>query len=415
MYGFAVIVVVIYVLPETEYAAFALFQSVFLIICVLSDSIFLQPMVKFASEHEAEVEQVLAASFNLYTVVMLVCGIGFALASAPIADLYHSPALGTMLLWLPAALILNIFRGIGIRLLQVSYRIKQIFWIDLAYYGSIIFLTVLFHSLGSFKTGMDFLKFNIIGGVISSTVAIYYGWASFRAMPLLHVPRGEYGKLLTFAKFQAGTSILQTLQQWADVLIVGIYTPPSISLYQVALYSAAKTLYRVFDAVREGATLLIVPVASRMHTAGEKDKLSELVEKMLFVAFAVMVPVSLVLALGAEPLMKLFKYHDKFPGIEPVFEVLILSGFILPLVLVSTNVLIGIGRVKGLFFAMLVATLVFFVLNRLLVPDMHSVGAALAVLISTGIMGILTFIDMRRELSISARGVARSIKNLKSS
>jgi O-antigen/teichoic acid export membrane protein len=62
---------------------------------------------------------------------------------------------------------------------------------------------------------------------------------------------------------------------------------------------------------------------------------------------------------------------------------------------------------------MLAATLIFFALNRLLVPTMQSTGAALAVLASTAVMGILTFIDMRRELSISARGVARQVKDVR--
>jgi hypothetical protein len=44
---------------------------------------------------------------------------------------------------------------------------------------------------------------------------------------------------------------------------------------------------------------------------------------------------------------------------------------------------------------------------------MQSTGAALAVLASTGVMGILTFFDMRRELSISARGVARQAKDVR--
>lgn len=404
LYGFAVIFVVILVLPEQEYAAFALFQSIFIIICVLSDSIFLQPMVKFASEHEAEVNLILAASFNLYVLVMLAVGTGFAVASAPLTKLFANTEFGVMLLWMPVVIAVNIFRGIGIRYLQISYRISNIFWVDLSYYGSMIVMTVLAHSLGMFHTGMDFLYINAIGGAFSSIVAFSYCRTAFLSMPLFRVPRKEYGKLISFAKFQAGTSALLTLQQWADVLVVGVYAPA-----YVALFSAAKTLYRGFDAVREGATLLIVPVASKMHTSGDKEGLSALVEKMLFFAFALLVPVSLVLALGADLLMSIF-YKNKFPGIADVFRILILCGFTLPLSLVATNVLIGTGHVKGLFFSTLTATIVFFGLNRLLVPTMQAEGAALAVFASTTVLGILTFFVMRRELSVSARGVLKQVR-----
>ncbi|MDP4220336.1 MAG: oligosaccharide flippase family protein [Bacteroidota bacterium] len=405
--GFTILLVVIAVLPSSEWAAFSLFQSIFLIICVLADSIFLQPMVKFASEHEAEVEEVLAASFNLYLIVMLVSGAGFAIFADAAGKLFASPELGMMLPWLPLLLALNIFRNVGIRYLQISYKIPHIFWIDLAFFGSITLMTILANSLRIFHTAMDFVTINIIGSGLSSIVAIIYGRKAFREMPLLTVPRNEYGKLLSFAKFQAGTSALLTFQQWADVLIVGVYAPA-----YVALYSAAKTLYRFFDAVREGATLLIVPVASRLHTSGDGKKLSELVEKLLFLAFAVLVPISLILALGANMLMDIF-YKGKFPGITPVFEVLILTGFTLPLALVATNVLIGIGRVKGLFLSVLGGTIIFFAMNRLLVPQMNATGAALSVLASTTATGIFAFIAMRRELSITAAGILRGVKSIR--
>ena len=248
---------------------------------------------------------------------------------------------------------------------------------------------------------MDFMLINLIGGALSSLVAIMYSRKAFRAMPLLHVPKNEYSKLLSFAKFQAGTSALLTIQQWADVLVVGVYAPA-----YVALYSAAKTLYRFFDAVREGATLLIVPIASRLHSSGDSKKLSDLVEKMLFLAFAALVPISLTLALGSDLLMNIF-YKGKFPGIAQVFQILILTGFTLPLALVSTNVLIGIGRAKGLFLSVLGGTIIFFTLNRLLVPSMAATGAALSVLASTTAIGIFSFIAMRRELGITMRGMMK--------
>ncbi len=359
-------------------------------------------MVKFASEHKAEVEEVLAASFNLYSITMMVFGFGFALFAGNSGDLFRSPELGKMLPWLPLMLSLNIFRNVGIRYLQISYRISDIFFVDLAFFGSITLITILANSLGMFHTAMDFLVINIIGGGLSSVVAILYARQAFLQMPLLTVPRNEYGKLLSFAKFQAGTSALLTIQQWADVLIVGVYAPA-----YVALYSAAKTLYRFFDAVKEGATLLVVPITSRLHTAGDSDKLSALVEKMLFLSFIALVPISLILALGSDLLMNIF-YHGKFPGISSVFEILILTGFTLPLALVSVNVLIGIGKAKSLFLSVLGGTLIFYAMGRILTPSMQAQGMALAVLASSTAIGFFAFISMRKEIGVSVRKMVRS-------
>ncbi len=211
LYGFGVILLVVNILPRPEWGAFSLFQSIFLILCVLADSIFLQPMVKFAAEHEAEVPQVLAGGFNLYTVTML--GTGFIIAAfAPsFATIFSSQELGEMLRFLPLFLALSIFRNVGIRYLQIELQINAIFWVDLALFGSVVILTVLASALGLFHTAMDFLYLNIIGAALSSIVAIAFCWQAFFTMPLLRVPRDEYGRMLSFAKFQAGTSALLTL------------------------------------------------------------------------------------------------------------------------------------------------------------------------------------------------------------
>lgn len=401
--------IVVSALPDTEWGVFNIYQSIFLLICFIADSIFLQPMVKFASEHEAEIPNALGASFILY-VGSIIFGAMLCFGTMNfIADIYNSPELLELLKWMPLLLIAHIIRNVGIRYLQALYKIKFIFWVDIVFFGTIVLLSIIAKNNGTLVTGLDFVKINLIGGLCSSAIAFVFCWKGFSEMPILRVPKDEYSKLLSFAKYQAGTSILQQLQQWSDTLIIGIYYPPK----EVAVYASAKLLYRLFDAVKEGATLLIVPIASRLHSVGDKEKLSTLVEQLLFLAFMVLVPVSLVLAFGSDTLMHIF-YKDKFPGIDAVFQILILSGIVLPLYLVATNVLIGIGNVKGLFLSMLGGTLIFFAMNRILVPDMASVGAAIAVLVSIAAIGIFGFIAMRKELSISARGIFASIKDIKS-
>jgi O-antigen/teichoic acid export membrane protein len=402
LYGFGVIVLVINVLPSEEWGAFSLFQSIFLILCVLSDSIFLQPMVKFASEHEAEVPHVLAGSFNLYTATILLTGVIFAMLSASLAHVFTSPELGAMLPLLPALLVLNIFRNVGIRYLQIFLKIHAIFWVDLAFFGSILILTVLANALGLFHTAIDFLYLNMIGGALSSLVAIVFCSTAFFRMPLFRVPRHEYGRMLSFAKFQAGTSALLTLQQWSDVLIVGVFYTPS----EVAVYNAAKTIYRFLDAVREGATLLVVPVTSKLYTQRDFAGLSALLEKLLFVAFAALVPISFVLALGANIIFHIL-YKGQYDAGATVFQIMILSGFTLPLSLIGTNALIGMGKAKSLFLATIGAVATFFAASYLLTPLMASRGEALAVFISMTVLAFLQFFAMRSEIDLSARGIMR--------
>jgi O-antigen/teichoic acid export membrane protein len=400
LYGFGVILLVVNILPRPEWGAFSLFQSIFLILCVLADSIFLQPMVKFAAEHEAEVPQILAGGFNLYTVTMLGMGFIIAALASSFATIFTSPELGEMLRFLPLFLALSIFRNVGIRYLQIELQINAIFWVDLALFGSVLILTVLASALGLFHTAMDFMFINIIGAVLSSIVALTFCWQAFFTMPIFRVPRDEYGRMLTFAKFQAGTSALLTLQQWSDVLIVGLFYNPS----EVAVYNAAKTIYRFLDAVREGATLLVVPMTSKLYTQRDFKGLSTLIEQLLFGAFALLVPISFVLAVGAPLLFKIL-YHGQYDAGAVVFQIMILSGFTLPLALVGTNALIGMGKAKDLFLATLGAVTIFFISSYILAPRMASRGEALAVFISMTFLAFFQFFAMRTELGLSAKGI----------
>jgi stage V sporulation protein B len=402
LYGFGVIVLVVNILPPTEWGAFSLFQSIFLILCVLSDSIFLQPMVKFAAEHEAEVPQVLAGGFNLYTITMLVMGVIIAACAPGLATIFTSPELGSMLEFLPLLIVLSIFRNVGIRYLQIDLRINAIFWVDLAFFGSILIGTVLIGALGLFHTATDFMYLNMVGAALSSVVTLFFCSRAFRAMPLFRVPKYEYGRMLSFAKFQAGTSALLTLQQWSDVLIVGLF----FNLREVAVYNAAKTIYRFLDAVREGATLLVVPMTSKLYTQRDFKGLSTLIEKLLFGAFALLVPISFVLAVGA-PLIFSILYKGQYDAGAVVFQIMILSGFTLPLALIGTNALIGMGKAKDLFKATLGAVTIFFISSYILVPRMASRGEALAVFISMTVLAFLQFFAMRKELGLSAKGIWR--------
>ncbi len=404
LYGFGVIILVVNFLPKPEWGAFSLFQSIFLIVCVLADSIFLQPMVKFATEHEAEVPIVLAGGFNLYTTTMLITGFIIAACAPGFAAIFTSPELGTMLKFLPLFLALSIFRNVGIRYLQIDLRINAIFWVDLAFFGSILTLTVLAGALGLFHAATDFMYLNIIGAAISSLVAICFCSKALFSMPLFRVPRNEYGRMLSFAKFQAGTSALLTLQQGSDVLMVGLFYNPS----EVAVYSAAKNIYRFLDAVREGATLLVVPMTSKLYTQRDFKGLSTLIEQLLFGAFALLVPISFVLAVGA-PLIFSILYKGQYDAGAVVFQIMIVSGFSLPLALIGTNALIGMGKAKDLFLATLGAVTIFFIASYFLVPRMASRGEALAVFISMTVLAFLQFFAMKKELELSSKGIWKRV------
>src|SRR5206468_12008888 len=108
------------------------------------------------------------------------------------------------------------------------------------------------------------------------------------------------------------------------------------------------------------------------------------------------------LAILANPLFSII-YKGKYDASAPVFQVLILSGFTLPMAIIAMNVLIGMGKVKSLFLATLGSTIIFFTLNYLLVPPLAGTGAALAVLASSTALAVFNFLARRSKLNFWAR------------
>jgi O-antigen/teichoic acid export membrane protein len=150
----------------------------------------------------------------------------------------------------------------------------------------------------------------------------------------------------------------------------------------------------------------VVPVTSKLYTQRDFAGLSALLEKLLFVAFAALVPISFVLALGANIIFHIL-YKGQYDAGATVFQIMILSGFTLPLSLIGTNALIGMGKAKSLFLATIGAVATFFAASYLLTPLMASRGEALAVFISMTVLAFLQFFAMRSEIDLSARGIMR--------
>jgi len=147
-------------------------------------------------------------------------------------------------------------------------------------------------------------------------------------------------------------------------------------------------------------------MTSRLYTQRDFKGLSTLIEKLLFVGFAALVPLSFILAIGA-PLLFHTLYRGQYDAGAVVFQIMILSGFTLPLSLIGTNALIGMGKAKSLFMATLVSVATFFAASYVLVPIMASRGQALAVFISMTVLAFLQFFAMRSELDLSTKGIIR--------
>jgi O-antigen/teichoic acid export membrane protein len=399
LYGVAVILIPVRVLSKSEWGAWTVFQLVFMVITLLGDFFILQPMVKITAEDDANPRPVITASFILYSGFSLVLALLVVLLADPLTRIMKTPeALDSFRLmgWL---VVSNIIRTIAIRVLQITYRIVAIFFVDLVYFAALIGLMVLGQLDGTFTTSVNFVDYNLWAFAASSVLGAIL---CFRPLiPTFDGLGAAIRRLLDLGVHQGGTGLLTVIQQQSDVFIVSVVR----GNLAAGTYNAARTFYRFFDSVRDAAQLLLVPATSRAYSQERIEAVEEVTELATAAIAALMIPLSLGMILLAPIVIPIVL--PKFPEAVDEFQWLMANGFVMPFVIVPSAVLLGIGRTRDLFRGTLIGTVVLVGAGTVLTYIWGSVGMAIGVFLGSTVTAILLTRRMNRYVPFTFRSVLR--------
>jgi O-antigen/teichoic acid export membrane protein len=385
--GIATVFLVIRALPEREYGAFVLLQTVFVFAMALANALALTPLIKFAAEREDRGPTIAAALvmngafFAAVSLLVLVLREPFARLVA--GD--GAAAAAGLLAYLPALFATVLYRNFAVALLQASYRLKDIFAIEAVQLLGIPAGVAALRAAGRFETATDLLAVVLTAQTLSSLTALALTRRDMAGpMPLR---RDVLGELWRFGRFTFGGTTLYSVFSQLDVLFVSSYG----GLVAAATYNAAKVFMRVFDLASQVVQMFLIPFSSKRSSSGDTADLRTAAEKTVAFTTIALLPVVLAMALFPEQILRLL-YAEKYVQGAWIVRILSVLGLVTPWSAVSSSCLLGAGRVREGFWMAVGLVAIAIPLYVLLTPQFGGTGTMLGLVTA---ITIVTFWAVR--------------------
>jgi O-antigen/teichoic acid export membrane protein len=397
IYGVGFMFLVIRILPREQLGVFVLVQNVFLILGHLSVCLGLSPLVKFMHEIK-ERGALIAAAVYLQVGFMLVALAVLWLGRAPLAQVLRSPEFSGLLYFVPLLFIAAFGKLLAVEIMRSLFRIREVFWSDLIYFGCNLTLIALLTRAGQFDSARDQLYIQVASFAISSVVSVALCWrfVQWSWKP----PRAVMQRLFHFGKFLLGSGVNGQIYERTDVFVISAFVGPG----EIAVYYSAKVFLRIYDMYRQAVNLLALPVFARLKAESRERDICVVYEKGVFFSQTALLGVMVVLILGADILYDLF-YQKRYAGGEIFLRGLALSGFFLAWHVLGDSVLSSIGRPDKSFRARAMATLLSVALNVWLISSFGSYGAVLASVLSTAFLAALMTAQAKSEIHFTWTGI----------
>jgi O-antigen/teichoic acid export membrane protein len=398
VYGMGYVLLVIRVLPEEEFGNFVLIQEIFLIISALATAFALQPLLKFGAERGTDQSHIVTVSLMLSAAFVLASSAVFLVIGDWLGAVLKSPALGSLMMYVPLMLGASFIRNFALVLLQSQFRIKEVFWTDAVHFLGAPALTWVVSRMNAFNSADDLLRINLVSLSASSLIGLFLSrrLLVFRMRPDPNVFR----RMWDFGKFSLGGIVSYLVYTKADTFVLSAVGGP----IQVAIYNSAKVFVRVFEMVGQVLQMFLLPATSRLSSLGQSDSLKALTDKSILFSTLGMIPVFLLFFFFPS-LWVTILYSGRYPEAIALLRIFAFLSFVVPLMSVESNVLLGLGQARLSFLIGLQMLALSILAYFLLVPWLGVVGAALGYLAAT--LGT-TWILVRRTnpfVPISFQGV----------
>jgi lipopolysaccharide exporter len=404
-YGLGYVFLVIRVLPEEEFGNFVLVQEIFLIISGLATAFALQPLLKFASEKDARLEGILGGALLLNLGFIALCSLLVVVGRTPLGAIMNSPSLAPLLLYLPAMLAASFVRNFTLMLLQSRFMIQEVFWTDAVHFLGAPVLIWVFSRMHIFNAATDLIEITILSLSASSLAGFFFSRRMLRFS--LRPGAGEVKRLWEYGKYSTGTSASYLMYSRCDSFVVSAFGGP----VQVAIYNAAKIFVRIYEMVTQVMQMFVLPAASRLSSQKEMRSLQVLTEKAILFGTVGLLPAFLLFLFGS-PILVQILYSGRYSEAIPILQVFSGLSFLVPLLAVGSNLLLGVGKTRKSFLLGLHMLWISIAAYLLFVPWMGSIGAATgSILAGLAVCG-LTAKEINRIFPLQLTSVLRRTNDI---
>lgn len=391
-------------LGPSEFLLFAMLINIHTWLFIVCDGVALQNIIQFGMNKENR------AKVNFWSLIALVvisggAAIFFMIFNEALAAIYNEPRLLDVASMLPLLIVLNIPRMYSIKIIHREQQFNYLFLVNIAMFGTLTLLTVYLINTQDTFTLNDMYFMYIIALSASSITGIL--------ITFKHLKFSLKGsvKLKTMLQFSIPNSLsvsMHSMPKYLDVYVLKLFFGSEI----LGIYQAAKTLFRTFDEATYAANGLVYPTAVRQFEKKNIPALKDLYTKsisFMLMTFAVLI---IVLELGlSDFIINTFLTKRYILSID-YFNMLVLTGFVLPFTLLSP-VMLAYGKPKIVLLFVIISTVfsmtVFYLTGYLGWEKWLPAG----IFIYYFIFGALNFVYIKRHFGFEFALLFRAIRDTK--
>ncbi|MBI4145227.1 flippase [Candidatus Woesearchaeota archaeon] len=186
------------------------------------------------------------------------------------------------------------------------------------------------------------------------------------------------------------TILLTSLLGYIDVALLTYFRP----LEEVALYSIALPTAQLLRYLPKALSSTLLPVSAEMHLR-DPQRLGSRLATLYKYLFVVLVPFSVLLGVFADTIIVVL-FGSDYAGAAPAISILAGGAVFSNALLVTQNVILGVGQSKAYFRVSFAGVLFAIAANLALIPRFGILGASVATTATTLIMFLLSMRIIRR-------------------
>ncbi len=321
LYGFVALVQIHHMDPA-QFGLYSILVGLQTWIFILSDGAALQGVIQFGADRDKR-PGVNAVSFIAHSIIVLSLSLLTLLLSSPLSSLFGRSDFSKVAFLLPLYCALTIPRAFCIKILLRDTQMKQVFWVNFFWFASMTGITFwLLHTNAILD--FDFMAtISLSGMAVSSVVSLILSRKLLR-FSLAEAP--SLREFMHFGTIQIFIGAITNAIRQLDVIVLQILFR---SGDLVGIYSAAKTLYRVFETGMDALFSLVYPSAIRLLPQGKNEEFRVLLTKAVSYLFMSYLLIVLVMESGGTHIIIHF-LGGKYVNSVGQFNLLALAALFVP-------------------------------------------------------------------------------------
>jgi len=364
---------------------------------VMASSGIAPTIAKFVSEAEARGhhqrrDRVISSSLVYFTAFGLLFSLIFYLAAGAISTrVFHEAALVLPLtisaVAVPLSMMTAVYTG-GLQglkrmgsmggVLSVQQGLRVIFAAAMVYYTATAISAIAGSTLG-------FLLVIPLAHVMFKKTGLKFNWSS--------ISFGAFREVFSFSVPVTVTAVASFLLAYVDIILLGYFLSP----VEVGIYSAASPTSRLVLVFSTALYATLIPSVAAWKSRGVEDMTGKGIRYAYKISLAVLIPATLLSILFSEQIIGLL-FGSAYQEAAGPFRVLVVGTAFLGIFTLNSGIFQGLDRPKVPMSILLIAVLLDFSLNLLLIPRYQVMGAALASTLTFAMAGVLSVAALWRYL-----------------